>query len=197
VWAVIRPEGYEPPSAPEDFDTPAIPWPIVELLDGQNQVFDDVYEGIYQGFKNGGDFSANGVYEIIICAQDKDKNITKSQIYSITLTGGTTTTTLPPTTTTTTLPMGQVKSYEFKLSGGWNLVSSLVTVDLEGYFADSTFISIWKWQDAKWWVRLPGTVDKGEAYASAKGFLFLKTINPGEGFWVNSQGQANEVVEGQ
>jgi hypothetical protein len=27
--------------------------------------------------------------------------------------------------------------------------------------------------------------------------LFLKTINPGEGCWVNSQGQANEVVEGQ
>ena len=51
-----------------------------------------------------------------------------------------------------------------------------------------TVISVWKWTTVNgsknWEVYLPEE-DTAGAYAAAKGFGQLTTIDPGEGFWVN------------
>ena len=53
---------------------------------------------------------------------------------------------------------------------------------------EGQIISLWKWEDNTWAVYLPGESDGGAAYAESKGFNLLKTVNPGEGFWMNSSG---------
>ncbi len=69
---------------------------------------------------------------------------------------------------------------------GWNLLSSTVGFKVATTVGNNTvFKSVWKWENNTWAVYLPGG-DQGKAYAQAKGFGFLATINPGEGFWVNS-----------
>jgi len=73
------------------------------------------------------------------------------------------------------------------LKKGWNLVSSLVPVEVSQVFGDATtYTSLWKWENNKWAVSLPGKADEGLAYAESKGFVLLTSIAPGEGFWVNS-----------
>ncbi len=75
------------------------------------------------------------------------------------------------------------------LSEGWNLVGikgdSSISADSIGAVA-----SIWKWTAVDgvktWAVYIPGAEDKGASYAASKGFSLFTTINPGEGFWVNS-----------
>jgi hypothetical protein len=72
-------------------------------------------------------------------------------------------------------------------ASGWNLVglksaqSSTVADLIAG---TSGIASLWKWEQGKWAVCLPGEESPG-AFAIAKGFGNLTTINPGEGFWVN------------
>lgn len=89
--------------------------------------------------------------------------------------------------------------FQLGIQKGWNLVSCPVGVDLTSYFTDTTFVSIWKWDanNDTWAVRLPSdTKDKGASYAQAKGFAFLSSVNPGEGFWVNSNSSLNLTVQG-
>lgn len=77
---------------------------------------------------------------------------------------------------------------ELSLTSGWNLVgikgqSSMAVADL------GNATSVWKWTTVKgtktWAVNLPGSDDKGAAYALSKGFGTFTTVEPGEGFWVN------------
>lgn len=69
---------------------------------------------------------------------------------------------------------------------GWNLLHSTVSVDVSSTLGMNTaFKSIWKWEGGTWAVHVPGG-DQGKAYAQSKKFGFLTTIQPGEGFWVNS-----------
>lgn len=76
------------------------------------------------------------------------------------------------------------------LAPAWNLVSlkagtAQEVATLVGNKAASV-TSLWKWENGKWAVRLPGDGDGGAAYATGKGFGLLELINPGEGFWVNA-----------
>jgi hypothetical protein len=75
------------------------------------------------------------------------------------------------------------------LTSGWNLVGlksneTKAITDLVSEKEDS-ITSVWKWDNGKWAVYLPGKDDGGDAYAKSKGFSLLGDINPGEGFWVN------------
>ena len=74
------------------------------------------------------------------------------------------------------------------LGKGWNLVGLKATSKsqvAELAKAYPGLVSVWKWQDGKWAVNLPGIGDSGDGYAKGKGFIHLTEINPGEGFWVN------------
>lgn len=75
------------------------------------------------------------------------------------------------------------------LASGWNLLNSplqaeeaTVTAVLAPLLADTT--SVWKWAANTWAVLLPTEADGGKAYAAAKGFSPLLTLNSGEGFWL-------------
>ncbi len=71
-------------------------------------------------------------------------------------------------------------------ASGWNLVglkSAQPTTVADFIASTSGIVSLWKWENGKWAVFLPGEVTPG-AYAAAKGFGNLTTINPGEGLWV-------------
>lgn len=73
------------------------------------------------------------------------------------------------------------------LATGWNLVGTRTQINVADTFSDSTrFTSVWKWQGGTWAVRLPGNGDGGAGYAENKGFALLSSIDPGDGFWVNS-----------
>jgi hypothetical protein len=75
------------------------------------------------------------------------------------------------------------------LTEGWNLIglksdeAKLITTFISEN--EDNIASIWKWDNGKWAVYLPGEDDGGAAYAQSKGFTMLEKINPGEGFWVN------------
>jgi probable HAF family extracellular repeat protein len=76
------------------------------------------------------------------------------------------------------------------IAKGWNLLgpkgdAPQAVADLvSGY--ESQIASVWKWESGTWSVNLPGENDNGKGYSDNKGFGHLTTINPGEGFWVNS-----------
>jgi len=79
------------------------------------------------------------------------------------------------------------------LSSGWNLigngVTTPITVATNLTLSNSTNVrSIWKWDAANsaWAFYSPTLADGGQSYASQQGYQFLKTINPGEGYWVNA-----------
>jgi hypothetical protein len=75
------------------------------------------------------------------------------------------------------------------LNGGWNLmgmnksISQNISALVQG--KEDIIASVWKWDNGKWAVYLPGEDDGGAAYAQSKGFSVLSNIEPGEGFWVN------------
>lgn len=96
------------------------------------------------------------------------------------------------------ITQGQLKSYELTISKGWNLLSSLVSINPQSQLTEPSFYSIWKWKNIKgtWSVRLPNLEDKGQVYASSKGFEFLSYIEPGEGFWVQSDNDGTFFVQG-
>jgi len=264
VWATIKPVNYEPPAVSGDFVTPELKIPSVDLVDEKNLAFDDVFEGTYEGFKQGADYTTNGVYELVIYAQDMEQNVTKSSIHSITLTGGDdnakpnagftfspanpepgeivsftdtstddgaieswawnfgdteTSTEQNPTHTysaqgtyTATLMVtddqGATGSYskmisvgtvlsgtDLEIIQGWNLLSSDIAFSVTDKLSDdSKFASVWKWESGGWAVYLPG--GGTQTYADSKGFSVLSTINPGEGFWVNSVGSETISIEG-
>jgi hypothetical protein len=76
------------------------------------------------------------------------------------------------------------------LTKGWNLIGlksdEAKSIDDVVSGNETNITSIWKWQDGKWAVYLPGQDDGGAAYAENKGFTMFENIKPGEGFWVNA-----------
>jgi uncharacterized protein YkwD len=86
-------------------------------------------------------------------------------------------------------------AYSFNFTKGWNLIGnsldSPITVNQAFPVTvsnPSPYSTIWKWNAAtsKWAFYTPTQSDGGAAYATSKGYDFLATINPGEGFWVNA-----------
>lgn len=88
-------------------------------------------------------------------------------------------------------------SLNLAVTPGWNLLSSILKIDLTKHLVASDIISIWKWEDQKWSVKLPAQEDGGASYASQKGFNQLKEIQPGEGFWVNAKANYTESLTGE
>jgi hypothetical protein len=81
---------------------------------------------------------------------------------------------------------GTLEYGPLKFANGWNLVGlkSAQSTTVADFTASTPgIVSLWKWEQGKWAVCLPGESTPG-AYAAAKGFGNLITINPGEGFWV-------------
>lgn len=97
-----------------------------------------------------------------------------------------------------TLPI-MIKSAAEKLlplSIGWNLVgnSTSVTLSVADLFGSASgnaanVITVWKWLPSKssWAFYTPTLGDGGAAYALSKGYEFLTSISPGDGFWVNAK----------
>ena len=72
---------------------------------------------------------------------------------------------------------------------GWNLAGNfslkpLKITDLENQ-VDCVSVWVWDAENDTWSVALPGMEDDLEAYAASKGFIILKKIYFGQGFWVN------------
>ncbi len=79
------------------------------------------------------------------------------------------------------------ESETISLLVGWNLMGTRTQIPVGTTFSSSaSFTSVWKWNNNHWAVRLPDQGGGGAAYAAGKGFTLLDTIEPGEGFWVNS-----------
>jgi len=75
------------------------------------------------------------------------------------------------------------------VSAGWNLLGTMDTIDVVSYFGNATnVVTVWNWiqSSGSWAFYTPSQSDGGAAYAAAKGYTLLSTINPGEGFWVNA-----------
>ncbi len=90
-----------------------------------------------------------------------------------------------------------IPALDLTLIGGWNLISSRTGFDVSNELSNgNSFKSVWKWEENNWTVYLPGETDGGVSYAAAKGFNNLSTINPGEGFWVNSVGSGSLSISG-
>ncbi len=82
---------------------------------------------------------------------------------------------------------------------GWNLAGDGMSdpIAASSAFGDpSKVVSVWKWEVQgsnqnitypAWAFYSPLLSDGGAAYAASHGYDFLATINPGEGFWVNSK----------
>jgi hypothetical protein len=73
----------------------------------------------------------------------------------------------------------------------WNLVGNGLsgTLNVAATFGDTTKVNtLYKWVPSKlnWAFYTPTLSDGGAAYAASKGFDFLTSINPGEGFWLNA-----------
>lgn len=80
------------------------------------------------------------------------------------------------------------------LAAGWNLFGNGMEtpVEVASLFGNPLQVqSVWKWQragaSAGWAFYTPMLADGGAAYAASRGFAFLQTIAPGEGFWVNAR----------
>jgi len=107
---------------------------------------------------------------------------------------------VPTTTTTTTNPTQG--SLSLSLDKGWNLLSSNIPFPVSAETIGQEVISVWAWQEQEagdegkgWAVYLTG--GDTATYAAAKGFLVLKDIQAGEGFWLNSQAEnATMVING-
>ena len=87
------------------------------------------------------------------------------------------------------------------LGAGWNLLGngSDVPLDVANVFADSQrFVTIWKWLAAQknWAFYSPMLVGQGASalqdYATSKGYQVLRSIEAGEGYWVNTN-QAGSI----
>jgi len=76
---------------------------------------------------------------------------------------------------------------------GWNLLGNGVNSQISvasSFGNNGNVISVWKWDSATstWAFYSPQLSDGGASYASSQGYQFLTSINPGEGYWLNSKG---------
>jgi len=172
VWAMVTPPNYQPPKVSEEFATPALGLAQFELLAQQNS---PVYSGNFT-------FPCGGTYIVTYYAKDRNGMVVSAPQQPFTVSG----TDCPFTT---------------QIAPAWNLLSLPVTpadpaVDKVLAGLKGTLTSVWKWENNNWAVSLPTEQDGGTSYADNKGFSLLTTINPGEGFWVNSTNGVALTVSG-
>ncbi|MBU2101141.1 hypothetical protein KKH05_00220 [Patescibacteria group bacterium] len=79
-------------------------------------------------------------------------------------------------------PLIEDEKYTISINPGWNLVSAYSVIDPAEVFTG--VVSVWKWKENTWAYYLPEILPPG---FETLPFETLKTINPGEGFWVNSE----------
>jgi hypothetical protein len=81
-----------------------------------------------------------------------------------------------------------LKVVKLNIIPGWNLLSIPVdkSVEVAGL---SNIVTVWKWKGDKWAVWSPdeSLMEIINKYISQGIVEPLETINPGEGFWVNTQ----------
>jgi len=125
---------------------------------------------------------------------------------AITTTTSTTSSTVA-STTTTTLSSGStgntVTTYggtNLSLTQGWNLVGNgySQSFNVSSVFGNASSItSVWKWlSSSNQWAFYSPTLSAADLnnYASSQGYQALTTINPGDGFWVNSVAAQNVSI---
>jgi len=94
------------------------------------------------------------------------------------------------------IPVWVVNPYELNINDSWNLLSSLIQLDVAQSLDNAIYESIWKWMGNNWAVYLPGKEDKGKSYAEQKGFNLLSQIGPGDGFWIKSKEAGKLTITG-
>lgn len=141
--------------------------------------------GAFTGMGQKGDYSLN-------CASAPNCLALASQ--SVTTTSTTSTSTTTTSTTTTTL-----SGISVALTAGWNLVGNGggTRIAVATVLNDANqVVTVWKWALAGstvgigypgWAFYSPSQTDGGQAYAASKGYDFMTTIEPGDGFWVNAK----------
>jgi filamentous hemagglutinin family protein len=97
--------------------------------------------------------------------------------------------------TSATSPINVVSlgiSANMQVNSGWNLLGNSTDTPLNVATAmgDANKVNtVWKWNPTtnNWAFYTPAQADGGAAYAAAKGYEFLISVNSGEGFWVNAK----------
>lgn len=145
---------------------------------------------------SGPSLTANTNYQVNVTAQTPDLfagvgyGATRGQVFCFQCTATTqpgATTTVGGVTTTT-----QGGAYAgVALAKGWNLMGNGTNTPFAvgTLFSDSKVVSIWKWvaDKAVWAFYAPSLSSTALAdYAKSKGFEVLTTVNPGDGFWINT-----------
>lgn len=87
----------------------------------------------------------------------------------------------------------QIAFADTSVGQGWNLLGNGMTnpisISTSSALTNANQVaSVWKWNAStrRWAFYTPQISDGGVAYAAAKGFDALTSINAGEGFWVNA-----------
>ena len=140
----------------------------------------DYYSGTYRSSDHGGSWSPfpDSAMSGLTVRASKDIVARNGLVYTATEGGGVFRYGTPPTVAT--------------LAQGWNLLGNggTAALDVATTFADPSNVSaVWKWVEAgaTWAFYSPTQSDGGAAYAAAHGYQALRTINGGEGFWVNAK----------
>jgi hypothetical protein len=95
--------------------------------------------------------------------------------------------------TSETITVDPSTTIALNLVSGWNLIGNSLnqTVSVPTVFSDMTLVTtVWKWDTSlPGWQFYTPQMDAPTllAYASARGYGVLGTINPGEGYWVNAK----------
>jgi alpha-tubulin suppressor-like RCC1 family protein len=87
---------------------------------------------------------------------------------------------------------GPPVSYSLALPQGWSLLGNSLNqaLSVASLYGDPTTVtSVWKWDTALGWQFYTPLMDAAtlQTYATGKGYGVLTTINPGEGYWVNTK----------
>jgi alpha-tubulin suppressor-like RCC1 family protein len=90
---------------------------------------------------------------------------------------------------------GPSVSYSLALLPGWNLLGNSLNqaLSVASLYGDpNTVTTVWKWDTStlRWQFYTP-TMDAAtlQPYATGKGYGVLTTLNPGDGYWVNTKAQ--------
>ena len=87
--------------------------------------------------------------------------------------------------------MAQNATSSVSVAAGWTLLGNGTTapISVASTFNNaSNVVSVWKWDSANttWSFYSPSYNDGGVSYAALQGYQALTLINPGDGYWVNS-----------
>lgn len=170
VWAVITPPDFTPPTTSEDFISPQVFLPKVNLF--LTDEINHTYSGSYNILPY------RGTYLIQFFAQMPNGEVTVSDTATVLVNDGQVVTT--------------TNDYSANLKTGWNLVGindSLEgdTVALQiGNLIDFGIESVWEWDSTannwKLWLS-EQTLDEFNDYFGTN-FSALPTLNPGKGYWI-------------